>query len=565
MTERSRKLQRQFSKLLKAEDAESRLAALAELLKQTDAEANAAQIDMLSRFPDFFTSVEKSYEEYEAQAKLAQLNLEMGSAELNAANMQLESLNATIATMLDTLGQGLFSFGADGICSPIYSKACLTLIEGAPAGKQVAEVLTSHPPQQEVIRSLLKVLFNGASSIASLDDVFDLFPRAFTHSKGLSLTLHYRPIYDMAGALRSVLVVVTDRTEEMVALQQSEERDKRAMRVLRIAKNPNVFIHFYRSAACYFDTAGAAHEECGSLEQMQRDIHTLKGSASVFYLPEFTSALHVLETDLASVTQVEQARQKVQASAGTVRAALALVKKEADRVLGEGFDSLGSVRAVPLDALKQFAEELRALPHGEALAEKFVVAIVGEPIGKQLDLFVVGLRDLADRYGKEVGNCTLAGENFSILTENYEDLFASFSHVARNILSHAIEPADVRADYGKTEPLALVIHTEHFAREGKDWWRVSFTDDGAGIDEQKLRARLAALGRDATTLTRHEVLQSIFLNNVSTKDEVDEISGRGVGMSAIKECAEALGGTAYVESELHRFTRTVVEVPFLWG
>ncbi len=563
MTERSRKLLRQFSKILKAEDAENRLATLSTLLAKSDAAAFTADIEMLGHFPEFFTSVEKSYEEYESQAKLAYHNLEKSSTELNDSNRLLEDLNTTFVAMLDTLGQGLFVFGQDGMCSNTFSKACLSLIECSPAGKSIAEVLASKTHSQHTIQSLLPVLFSGSESLVSIDDIFELFPNRFTHSQGLAVTLEYRPIKNFNGGLQSVLVIATNHTEEVSALAQAHEREQKALTILRIASNRNVFTNFFITANNYFTALEDNLSEHTTIEQVRRDIHTLKGNASIFHLQSFVDALHALETALDEAATIQQAREILLPASFDIQNHLFEIKMEARNVLGDDFDQQGAVRSIPLDQLKTFAMSLGQLDNAQELRAAFISSFMGEMIQKQMSPLAMGLQGLADRYGKTINPCEFIGENFPILSEHYQPLFDTFTHIIRNIVAHAIEDDETRANNGKPEALSVIVDTHKFKIEEQEWFRVSFTDDGRGIDVEALRKKLPT--SVAETASESEVMQYIFVDNMSTKEHADELSGRGAGMSAIRQEARRLGGKAYVESAQGIFTRIVVEVPLVWG
>jgi hypothetical protein len=248
------------------------------------------------------------------------------------------------------------------------------------------------------------------------------------------------------------------------------------------------------------------------------------------------------------------------------RTALLTVKKEAVKILGDNFDRQGSMRIIPVDLLRSFAVELKASGTNDPIAERFVSILMGEPIRKQLTLFEINLQEQADRYGRHIAPSVFTGENFTILTENYEAMFSNFIHIARNILAHAIDSPEARAKWHKPEKLAVTIDTSQFERAGNKWFRISFTDDGLGIDTVRLRAKIKTQQdpKFVDTLTDDQIMQMISNDNLSTCDKVDELAGRGVGMGSIKREVERLGGTVHVESELNRFTRITVEVPLIW-
>ena len=473
----------------------------------------------------------------------------------------MRDMQATFTSILNTLGQGLFLFEADGICSSTFSKACLTLIERSPARQHIADILGVHESERDTLLSLIKLLFSNSPSIASHDDLLELFPKEFQHSKGLLIRLDYRPIKNDLGQLQAVLVMAIDRTKEIQAQQLGQEREQHVLTVLRISSNRNIFTQFYLSATAYFSSL----EEClptTSLEQIRRDVHTLKGNASIFHLHKFVGTLHDLETQLADVVTTEHIQEVLLPAIPIIQDLLEEIKTEARNVLGDAFDQQGAIRYIPLDQLKGFADSLGTTEEAAALKAEFISSFMGEPIHKQLAPLAMGLQELADRYGKNISPCEFTGENFPILSERHQALFNSFAHIIRNIVAHAVEEDEARANYGKPVSLSVVIDTHKFNKDSQEWLRIIFTDDGAGIDVEKLRQKLNLLDTDATSDA--EVMQHIFDDNLSTKEMTDELSGRGAGMGAIKERAQSLGGIVYVESAQYIFTRIVIEIPHTW-
>ena len=297
-----------------------------------------------------------------------------------------------------------------------------------------------------------------------------------------------------------------------------------------------------------------------SLTSLKHDIHTLKGNASIFFLQELITELHQIETELDQISTIQAALDFLYAKAPSIFGALAKVRSEAVKIFGEDFDQQGAMRTISLDLLRSLVAELDHTGKDALLHDKFVSLLIGEPIRKQLAAFDIGLQELAERYDRKIAPCVFTGENFAILTENYDLLFSTFPHISRNIIAHAIDDEETRKTLGKPPALTVTIDTQRFERAGKPWFSISFTDDGCGIDVVRLRSKLQSnIAADTDA-----ILQSIFSDNMSTRDSADELAGRGVGMGAIKAEVEKLGGTIRVESELNRFTRTRIEVPMLW-
>ncbi|HSJ95901.1 MAG TPA: chemotaxis protein CheA, partial [Myxococcota bacterium] len=140
-----------------------------------------------------------------------------------------------------------------------------------------------------------------------------------------------------------------------------------------------------------------------------------------------------------------------------------------------------------------------------------------------------------------------------------EDLADPLMHVVRNAFDHALEPVEERAAAGK--PAEGTIRIEAHQRGSHVVIQVS--DDGRGIDLDALRARAVARGLVAAdaALTAKETLDLIFLPGFSTREEVTETSGRGVGMDVVRENVNSLGGLVHVESRRGHGTTISLTLP----
>jgi two-component system chemotaxis sensor kinase CheA len=134
-------------------------------------------------------------------------------------------------------------------------------------------------------------------------------------------------------------------------------------------------------------------------------------------------------------------------------------------------------------------------------------------------------------------------------------------HVLRNAIDHGLEDAEARAASGKP-PRGRVSVT---VRRARDRVMVEVADDGRGMDADALRASAVTRGvltaDAAARLPRSEALLLACLPGVSTAKDVSDISGRGVGMDAVKRAVERVGGTLELDSEPGRGTRVTFRLP----
>jgi two-component system chemotaxis sensor kinase CheA len=133
--------------------------------------------------------------------------------------------------------------------------------------------------------------------------------------------------------------------------------------------------------------------------------------------------------------------------------------------------------------------------------------------------------------------------------------------MVRNSVDHGIEMPDVRVARGK--PAAGQLKLE--ARQEGDHIRITVRDDGGGIDPERLRRKAVEKGlidaSAAANMSQEETLQLIFLPGLSTKEQVSDLSGRGVGMDVVRSNIAALNGQVQIESAVGRGTTFYIRVP----
>jgi two-component system, chemotaxis family, sensor kinase CheA len=183
-----------------------------------------------------------------------------------------------------------------------------------------------------------------------------------------------------------------------------------------------------------------------------------------------------------------------------------------------------------------------------------------QPIKKVFGRFPRVVRDLARNLKKEI-NLELEGEETDLDKNLVEALADPLVHLVRNSVDHGIEAPDVREKMGKPRTGRVVLAAE---QEG-DHIVLSITDDGGGMDPAVLRRKAAEKGlMDAETAERlsdQEAFNLIFHPGFSTKDQISDVSGRGVGMDVVKTKISQLNGTIDVKSEKNIGTRIAIKVP----
>ncbi|MDY9924972.1 chemotaxis protein CheA [Methanosarcina sp.] len=170
------------------------------------------------------------------------------------------------------------------------------------------------------------------------------------------------------------------------------------------------------------------------------------------------------------------------------------------------------------------------------------------------------VRDLSRKFNKNI-EFEIEGQDTELDRTILDEISDPLVHLVRNAVDHGVEYPDERKKAGKSE----VGHIKLSARREKNNVIIEIEDDGKGIDVEVLKKKAVEKGLlslfDVENLSEEEIRMIIFAPGFSTKDSPTEISGRGVGMDAVKTAVEKLGGKVRVYSKKGEFARIRIDLP----
>lgn len=182
------------------------------------------------------------------------------------------------------------------------------------------------------------------------------------------------------------------------------------------------------------------------------------------------------------------------------------------------------------------------------------------PVGTVFQRFGRLVRDISKKLGKDV-QLVIEGEDTEADKNVIEPLADPLIHILRNSLDHGIEMPEVRKKNGKPAQGTLKVS----ARQEGDRVILDISDDGAGIDTDRVRAKAVERGLipedRAALLTEHEAVQLVFLPGFSTAESISDLSGRGVGMDVVRSAIERINGTVELTSERGKGTLIRMALP----
>ncbi|HKI61908.1 MAG TPA: hybrid sensor histidine kinase/response regulator [Mariprofundaceae bacterium] len=213
---------------------------------------------------------------------------------------------------------------------------------------------------------------------------------------------------------------------------------------------------------------------------------------------------------------------------------------------------------------QNFAEELR---HNQTRTHIMlddlrdqVLGLMLRPLSSVFSTFPRSVRDIAVRCGKKV-NLLVGGESVEMDRAVAETLVEPLVHLLNNAVSHGIESPEVRRGCGKPEEGQVTI----LAKQSGSEIVIEVVDDGQGLDADAIRKSAVEKGvtteAEASQMDTAEILELIFRPGFSTRDKVDDVSGRGIGMNVVQDTVRKLTGSIRIHSEVGKGTRFVLSLP----
>ena len=352
---------------------------------------------------------------------------------------------------------------------------------------------------------------------------------------GKSFDIEYRPIGREGDHFDRMLIVISDITERMERERAQADEHEMATLFGHLVRDRFGCMQFVSEARELVDVLCAPSSQPAA---MLRAAHTLKGNAALFGAHSLVAICHTLEERI-------HARDPIADDRAALRKRFELLTSKIGVVLGDRTDDVIEIAAA------EHRELLEAIDSGAALdvVRAHAVSWTLEPMSRRLARIGGQIEALALRLGKGEVDVVVEHNRVRLDAERFGAFWAAFSHAVRNAVDHGLESGDEREKLGKPRKGQVLLRTVQTGNEVL----LQIQDDGRGIDWQKVRARAA--DRGFPDASREELIDHLFRGGLSTRDVVTDISGRGVGLSALRDACVSLGGRVHVDSELGRFTR----------
>ncbi|MGZ3721573.1 MAG: ATP-binding protein [Bdellovibrionales bacterium] len=483
---------------------------------------------------------------------------------VEARTGELRSVNKTLNAILDSLGQGFFTFNAAGDCGGVFTKACEDILEGSPKERKAWEVLgVAEEKDRAQFQKWMETAFK---EYLPFEDLKGLGPNLFAHKQNRHVVLDYFPIRREKNEISDIVVVATDKTAEFEAQLALETERQFASMIVKYLKNKEQFLQFLASVRVAIQNLldlGAKPLVAAGIAESFRILHTLEGEAGTFSLRDLRQlsrdSQHFLEPFKSAKAVPAPAQHEYAESLRQLKSQYEKFLAENENIFGISSGESAKTLEVPASSVYAFAEELKSGP--AALRTKYRDLFFSVTFESRLKYFDSLLQSVAEKLGKQVKPLVIEGGDIRIFPEPYQGFFASLVHAFRNAADHGLEEPTEREWAGK-DPAGQIRVT--IAREATGF-KFIIADDGRGIDPAVIREKLQSKFPDKnfSAQSDEEIIQNVSLPGFSSRDSVGEFSGRGVGLDALREEVVSIGGTLHLKSIVGKGTSIEILIPEL--
>jgi len=446
---------------------------------------------------------------------------------VQARTAELDRRNHDMRLVLDNVAQGFVAVDRDGVPSAERSLAFDKWFGASRPGETIFDLFANTSRE-----------FADLSRLGWTEVTEAVMPLELTLAQmPKDLAVHktaYRVAYVPIGEGQTpprFLVVVTDVTAEVLGERSERDRHEEMQLFERFLADRLAVGDFFEEGRAMVD-AMTGTKALGT-DTLKRMLHTLKGNSAIFGLQSLTSVCHELETYVVEEDTVPPASE------------LAKLRERWDRLASSLERLIGADRHVIQISESEHAALEQAVRRGapNATILNMVHSLKLEPTQRRLEHFGEQVQRIAARLEKDVA-VRVEAHDLRVDPRHWAAFWTAFIHAVRNAVDHGLETAEERKRSGKSAQAFIALRT---CVRG-DRFVIEVADDGRGIDWGRIAAKAVAMGIPSTT--EEQLRAAIFQDGVSTATQVTDLSGRGIGMGALRAATLSLGGELGIETRL---------------
>jgi two-component system, chemotaxis family, sensor kinase CheA len=457
---------------------------------------------------------------------------------------ELIQSNRSLKILLDNTGQGILFFESDLEVDSNYSSECIRFFSGDISGENVAGLLFRSEYEKKFFKDTITTVFMESNKRRAKAYI-ELLPIEVELNE-IKLKIEYRII---ESEIRKIMLILTDITEIKKLENRIKDERNRLNMIVKVVVNAKYFLKTVSEFKNYI--LKLETHKINNLKEEFMSVHTYKGNFSQLMLLSLSKELNKFEDEIQKSIEnkveieeyilkerIEKVKDKLESEIETV-----------SNILGKEFFTEKTGIVVSIEKMQKIEEQLKKILPVESyivFKEKF-----GElrniRLYEMIKRYENYVKEIAERKSKKVKFEIYEIDTVYVDEEKYNEFVNSLVHVFRNMIDHGIELPEERVNAGKREEGVIKCSI----RKDGNRIQIYISDDGTGLDYKKIyeKAVISGLIKSEQETDTDYLTKIIFEENFSTKDNSDDISGRGVGLAAVKKVVEENFGNIEVLSE----------------
>jgi len=524
---------------------------------QLDLAINTSREDELGSLALSFDQMRQSIKKMLGVIEAHNRDLEEKITERTA---ELQHKTNDINAMLQNMRQGIFTIVAGGAIHSEYSAYLQDIFERQDiAGAPAAAFLFDHSSLQSDALDTVGATLGSIVGEEAMNFEFNSHLLCTEYTKTLPdgrqkiLALDWNPVLDAQGMIAKLMTTVRDVTE-FKALQSEAEGQKTDLEVIGqlLAVSKDKLQEFFKTSYEFLDENRQLIErttvrDAEVVATLFRNMHTVKGNARTYGFSHATDRLHEAESAynlLRAHGSYPWDPQALLAQLGLARDGVALYENTyKNKLMGFIGDAGAAVDGAVLDRISLAMEQLNAsselIDYQEAMqvVRSTMLGLRHDAVDDIVQGIVAALPSMAKQLGKEVPELAIRDHGVLIKRDFSPVLRNVFMHLFRNSMDHGLESATEHLAVGKRERGRISLDVSLSHSEADEGLVFDFYDDGRGLAIDRIKAKAIQEGRlrPGAAIDDEAVAEMIFLSGVSTAESLSDVSGRGVGMDAVRK------------------------------
>jgi two-component system chemotaxis sensor kinase CheA len=483
---------------------------------------------------------------------------------------ELNKTTISLKTLLDNTEEGFLTFSESLIIDKEYSLECEKIFGKEVADRSISILLSENDSEiKEFLDKVFSKILKEKNDF-EIDMYLSLLPEEIKRNSR-TVKLNYKLINSESDG-KKIMMILHDISER-VELQNEIEHERNILKMVIKVSNSRTdyleLLHDYRQ----FSITGISQiidsqlPNEDKIAEIYRMIHTYKGSFANFDAINAVKSLHDFETKINTERNYLQSLPKIKLSEYFdsfdynlwIRPDTELIRE----LLGSQFFSNDQKLVIEPDRIVELENKVAESELGEDGRELLIELkrLRYTPFKEMMGYYKNYINQLAQRMGKFVEPMIIEGDDIPVDKELYKPLIRSLTHIFRNSIYHGIETPEERARNGKSEYGVISVYVQE--NGGEIILRIS--DDGKGINLSEVESKALEIGlTDKNTLkdmSSDERLKLVLKDKLSTSKKVTDISGRGVGLSALNNELEKFNGYVEIKTIEGSGTSFILHIP----